>query len=286
MMAGSRQGGADDATGPGAAGRYRAELDRLAENRRIWDRKPALRRVYGDFHRRLLEPSHPGRLLEIGAGTGHLGRSAGRVVSLDVLCSSSIDVNGDAHRLPFRDASFDGIVLLDTLHHLERPARFLREAARVLCPGGTIAMIEPGMTPLSRLFYGAFHEEPVDMSADPWVEGPLDAGRRPFDSNQAIPTLMFLGPEAARRLAVAEPSLVIRERRWLSLWAYPLSGGFRPWRLIPEPLVGPLLATGEGAAAVDRLPGGVSSARRAGAGTRFRRGAAEPMTVEESDDPN
>ena len=33
----------------------------------------------------------------------------------------------------------------------------------------------------------------------------------------------------------------MREVRWIGLFAYPLSGGFRPWSLIPERLVEPLL---------------------------------------------
>jgi hypothetical protein len=33
----------------------------------------------------------------------------------------------------------------------------------------------------------------------------------------------------------------VRHVRWLSLVAYPLTGGFKPWSLIPLALVGPLL---------------------------------------------
>jgi hypothetical protein len=36
--------------------------------------------------------------------------------------------------------------------------------------------------------------------------------------------------------------LRVREVRRLSLLAYPLSGGFKPWSLLPSALVGPLLA--------------------------------------------
>jgi len=51
---------------------------------------------------------------------------------------------------------------------------------------------------------------------------------------------MFAGLDAPQRLAGAQPHLRIRERRWLSLWAYPLSG-FRRWQLIPASFVEPLL---------------------------------------------
>ncbi len=42
----------------------------------------------------------------------------------------------DAHRLPIRTASTDVLALLETLYFLPNPAAFVREAARVLRPGG------------------------------------------------------------------------------------------------------------------------------------------------------
>jgi SAM-dependent methyltransferase len=132
--------------------------------------------------------------------------------------------------------------MLDVLHHLERPIEFLKEAARVLRPGGRLAMIEPAMTTLARQFYHRFHEEPVDMSADPFAEVAVNPDRDPFDANQAIPSLLFATPAARRRVEAAIPALRVRTVDWLSLFAYPLSGGFQNWSLIPAALVRPMLA--------------------------------------------
>jgi hypothetical protein len=44
-----------------------------------------------------------------------------------------------------------------------------------------------------------------------------------------------------RRFEAAFPSLAIREVRPTSLLAYPLSGGFRRWSLVPKAIIGPLL---------------------------------------------
>ena len=57
--------------------------------------------------------------------------------------------------------------MVDVLHHIESPLRLFAEAARVLRPGGRLIACEPAITPLSGLFYRRFHDEPVDMSADP-----------------------------------------------------------------------------------------------------------------------
>ena len=220
------------------------DADRLVAQRDVWRSKPILRRIYREFQKMLLEQVGGRDLLEIGSGTGHLGQVLGpqrQLTSLDIVPSGGLDVCGDAHALPFRDGSFDGIVMLDVLHHLQRPVRFLRQAVRVLRPGSRIVLVEPGITPVSWLFYHFQHAEPVDLGADPFLDGALDPDWRPFDANQAIPTLMFRSRSGRKRLAEAVPDLQVRSCRWLSLWAYPLSGGFQRWQLIPAWSVSPIL---------------------------------------------
>lgn len=216
--------------------------DNPADYRAIWDSKPVLRAVYRDWYERIVSRCRPGRTLEIGGGSGNLKDFAPDVVSTDILSADWLDAVCDAQRLPFADRSFDNVVMMDVLHHLERPVRFVEEAARVLRPGGRIIMLEPGITPLSRLFYGPFHPEPVDMAADPFVDGPTDPNRDPYDANQAIPTLLFGTSDARRTFEDRFATLRIDRVEWLSLFAYPLSGGFRPWSLIPQFLVGPVTA--------------------------------------------
>lgn len=227
---------------------------RQAEHRRVWQEKPTLRLLYADYHRRLLDACPPGPLLDIGGGTAHLKASRPDAVSIDILPFPGIDVAADAHRLPFRSSHFAGIVMLDVLHHLERPIEFLREAARVLRRGGVLAMIEPGMSPLARPFYDRFHQEPVDMSANPFEPAASAGPRDPFDSNQAIPTLIFERPENRSELARRVPELALRRVEWLSLLAYPLSGGFKPWCLVPAGLAKALVAV------EDALPAAVRRA--------------------------
>ena len=56
---------------------------------------------------------------------------------------SAGSVRGDAHHLPFLDAAFDRIIASEVLEHLPDDAAALRELARVLRPGGTIAVTVP-----------------------------------------------------------------------------------------------------------------------------------------------
>jgi hypothetical protein len=103
-------------------------------------------------------------------------------------------------------------------------------------------MIEPAMTPLARRLYDRFHEEPVNMKADPFAQVTVNPDRDPFDANQAIPTLLFSTMEARKRFERTLPGLRVQSVDWQSLIAYPLSGGFQEWSLLPAAWVRPILA--------------------------------------------
>jgi demethylmenaquinone methyltransferase/2-methoxy-6-polyprenyl-1,4-benzoquinol methylase len=56
-------------------------------------------------------------------------------------------VEGEADRLPFPDASFDGLTFTYLLRYVDEPAATLRELARVVKPGGAVAGLEFGEPP-------------------------------------------------------------------------------------------------------------------------------------------
>lgn len=217
---------------------------RLEDHRTVWQSKPVLRAIYEDLYRRIAAACVSGRTLEIGGGTGNLKAFAPDVVSSDIQPAPWLDVACDAHRLPFARSSFSNVVLFDVLHHLARPRRFFEEACDVLVPHGRVVMVEPAITFASWPFYRWLHEEPVRLGEDPLAEGDPPGSRDPYDANQAIPTLLFgrLFGRHRRQFEAAFPDFRIREVRPNSLFAYPLSGGFRPWSLIPASFVRPMLA--------------------------------------------
>ncbi len=69
-------------------------------------------------------------------------------------------VEGEADRLPFPDGSFAGLTFTYLFRYVDDPAATLRELARVVVPGGTIAGLEFGVPPnplarsLWRLYVG------------------------------------------------------------------------------------------------------------------------------------
>ncbi|QWG25117.1 class I SAM-dependent methyltransferase [Bradyrhizobium sediminis] len=206
--------------------------DPHASYRSVWSKKPILRMLYEDYYRRIASKCVSGETIEIGGGIGQLKSFIPAAISSDIQHSPMIDVVADAQNLPFQSNALSNIVMLDVLHHIEFPVLFFREAERVLRPGGRCVMIEPAITFGSTLFYRLIHPEPVRMSAAPFVEGLPNPARDPYDSNQAIPTL--LATRDRQQFERMFPNLEFVEVSWFSLWVYPLSGGFKPWSLMPE----------------------------------------------------
>jgi SAM-dependent methyltransferase len=211
----------------------------IRDYRAVWDRKPVLRLMYDDFHDRIAAASVPGVTIEVGGGVGNLKERLKAVFSTDIQCSPRLDCITDAQCLPFAPSAVSNIVMVDVLHHLEFLSAFFREAGRVLRPGGRLVMVEPAITWGSTLFYRLLHQEPVRRSVDIFVDGRRDPERDPYDANQAIPTLLVTRDRA--RFGALFPNLKILNVSWFSLWAYPLSGGFKTWSLVSESVARRLL---------------------------------------------
>ncbi|MFC5846888.1 class I SAM-dependent methyltransferase [Deinococcus petrolearius] len=88
-------------------------------------------------------------VLEVGAGEGHLLRELrrrghrGLLEGLDLRPGPGVR-RGDAHLLPWAAATFDAVLFVRVLAHLERPAVALREGERVLRPGGALVVAAHG----------------------------------------------------------------------------------------------------------------------------------------------
>lgn len=70
-------------------------------------------------------------LLDVGAGDGWLGEFTNLYYTSIDLNAFGAKIQGDAHALPFRDASFDLVVSKQTLPHFNDPQQALAEMCRV-----------------------------------------------------------------------------------------------------------------------------------------------------------
>lgn len=80
-----------------------------------------------------------GKVLDIGCGEGNrLVKKWGNGVGVDVYPWPEVDKVCDTTQLPFEDASFDTVTLVASLNHIPERGKVLKEACRVLKPGGTL----------------------------------------------------------------------------------------------------------------------------------------------------
>lgn len=190
---------------------------------RLAREKGLLRRILDAWYREVRRelPRPPGRVLELGSGGGFLAEVLTGALATDLFPRRGLDAAVDAARLPVRDASLRGLVLVNVFHHLPRPADFLRSAVRALRPRGRVVLVEPWITPFSRLVYGRFHHEPCDPEAQSWespVGGPLDG------ANEALAWIVFHRDRMS--FEREHPGLRLLTIRPQMPLTYLLSGGF------------------------------------------------------------
>ena len=90
-------------------------------------------------------------LLDAGAGEGqyHELFTHCRLIGLDAAIGdanwdySALDIVGDLHRIPLKDASVDGVLSVVTMEHLHSPWLAMAEMARVTRPGGRGFFVVP-----------------------------------------------------------------------------------------------------------------------------------------------
>lgn len=149
---------------------------------------------------RLALEGRAGQALDIATGTGDFAielarrREVSRAVGLDItlpmlalarrkvvkkrVASKTDFLRGDAHTLPFADGGFACITVGFGVRNFPDLPAALDEMARVLRPGGRLAILEivraKNENPVARLFRGAF------LSVTPWLGALLARDREAY----------------------------------------------------------------------------------------------------------
>lgn len=191
-------------------------------------------RAYADTHDvalSLLAGAPACRVIDVGAGRGELSARLARL-GHDVTAVEKYTeqfeadvplVEADADQeLPFADESVDAVMAVEILEHLENPRGFLREAWRVLRPGGVAIVSTPNLTSLpSRLLFTVAGQWDLFLN-HPWRL------RDPYSQHvqgHITPMPRWLLEHHAR-----DANFVVEARAYSRAWLPGL-----PWKLNPLP---------------------------------------------------
>lgn len=130
------------------------------------------------------------------------------------------DGNFETDKIPAEDGAFDLVVALALIEHLHNPDNFLREASRILRPGGALVLSTPNWHFSSRSFY----DNPAHVQ--PYSPRSLEALLRAYGLEKVM---TFPGLRAKTR------SSYLGKRRFLRAALRPLRGNFP---LVPSSLTG------------------------------------------------
>lgn len=170
LLAGGRRGdgksGSLDFERLEAVKRARAEhaAAYFRANAAQWDKIRSLHVDEAEVERALAErlaDAPIGDLLDVGTGTGRIleilgpraANGTGIDLSREMLAMARTRLEraglrncavrqGDMYQLPWPGRSFDTVVIHQVLHYAEQPAAAIAEAARVLRPGGRLAVVD------------------------------------------------------------------------------------------------------------------------------------------------
>jgi SAM-dependent methyltransferase len=133
-------------------------------NKSYWEKKPGLRKSYYHLYQKIesqITDKSPGLTLEIGSGIGRIKDIIPYCTTSDIFQNPWLEKTENAYQISYPYQSLSNIILFDVWHHLEFPIAFLKEAERVLKPGGKVILMEPDMSWIGRFIYGNFHHEPL-----------------------------------------------------------------------------------------------------------------------------
>jgi SAM-dependent methyltransferase len=209
--------------------------DLIEKNYEYWNQKPILKILYGDFYRliaRKLSNLPESKVVELGSGLGNIREFIPNCVRTDLFPNPWIDQVENAYALSFADESISDLILTDVFHHLKYPGTALKEFSRVLRRGGRVILLEPCMSALGLVVYGALHDEPIAVTQEIAWDAPQGWSPEQIDyyAAQGNASRIFLGRRFHHRLG--EWRMVKTQR--LSAIAYAASGGFSKPQLYPS----------------------------------------------------
>jgi len=194
--------------------------------------KSFLIRIYNEWYQKISASLMPDQrpVLEVGSGGGFMEEFIPGLITSEVFYLSFVSLVLDGLYLPLADNSLGAIVMVNVLHHLTDNVRnFFTNAARCIRKKGTIIMIEPWVTPWSKVIYGKLHHEAFKPDAVEWEctkTGPLSG------ANSALPWILF--SRDRQKFEDEFPEWHILQTKPMMPFLYLLSGGVSMRSFMPK----------------------------------------------------
>ena len=164
-------------------------------------------------------------VVDVGCGTGQylpaLDTAGAAVIALDLsegmlrsaTSSAASRVAGDAAQLPLASGSVDAVLMMHMLYHVPRPPDAVREARRVLRPGGKLLVMTAGdhhLVEMSAMWLGVLDElhvrvDPQELSLVNTMFPPREARALLGANFSSVTERRLTAP-----VVVAEPGPILR----------------------------------------------------------------------------
>ncbi len=212
----------------------------IQENRRHWERKPVLQKVYHAFYQEIARwtlKEKKAATVELGSGMGNIKKVLPDCLTSDLFPNPWLDRVENAYALNWRESTVENLILFDVLHHLQHPGRAFAEMARVVIPGGRVIIFEPGMGLLPRLIMHFCHHEPVAFRQPiEWDAPPgFDPANHPYYAAQGNSWRIFVNKEGLAENVLKDWEVIHVGRE--PGWAWLMCGGLRGPQLYPSALL-------------------------------------------------
>ncbi len=175
-----------------------------------------------------------GRLLEIGCGRGEFlkgFKQAGLEVMGVDMCRSALDFSPDLdirvcmlgqEPMPFEDGFFGVVYSKSVIEHIADPAVYMKEALRVLRPGGLLITMTPDWESCHELFYDEFtHVRPYTVNGLKLLYGDYRLGDIMVEKFYQLP-IVWQYPWLKYICRIIAPFVPIRTKAKFPRWSREL----------------------------------------------------------------
>lgn len=114
-----------------------------------------IKRRIADYIRKIFTNSND-KILDIGSGKNPFYHSfmKGKIVCFDIKKFDKTHVIGDANLLPFKQNSFDKVIMVNSLYYFKNPFKVIERLSKILKKNGKLVIVNP--------FFYPIHDVPTD----------------------------------------------------------------------------------------------------------------------------